>query len=121
MHTGQMPHRTGVVENHTLPDGRRSFMEILSDSGYQTLGAGKMHFAFESGMATLWDFTERRISDTGDDEPNDFRRTLEESGLGHVAIRPAFAVRCTISQVSQLPPRLNQTSWTADSSTRIRN
>ena len=46
LHTGEMPHKTGVYENYTLPSEkvRKSFMQHLQDNGYETFGAGKNAF-----------------------------------------------------------------------------
>ncbi|HKJ85953.1 MAG TPA: sulfatase-like hydrolase/transferase [Spirochaetia bacterium] len=116
MHTGQAPHRTGVFENTQLPEGRRSFMEMLRDAGYQTYGAGKMHFTFPSGLATTWGFDERATCESKDGSENDFQRFLEANGFGHV--QDPKGVRSEmyyIPQVSQLPPHLHHTAWTVDS------
>ena len=117
MHTGQMPHRTGVVENTQMPDGRRSFMEILRDAGYQTYGAGKMHFTFATGLTTKWGFDERAVCDSRERAENDFHKSLEANGFGHV--EDAKGVRSEmyyVPQVSQLPAGLHHTAWTVDSS-----
>src|SRR5690606_11715724 len=64
MKTGQMPHRTDCTVNQRMPDGRKSFMEILSANGYQTHGVGKMHFSFkDKGMWAMWGYESRDVSE----------------------------------------------------------
>ena len=42
---GQYPMHTGCYENTVMPtDGRETFMEALTKSGYRTHGIGKCHF-----------------------------------------------------------------------------
>ncbi len=116
MHTGQLPHRTGVFENTQLPPGRRSFMEMLYEAGYQTFGSGKMHFTFPTGPATKWGFEERADSDPKDPAENHFRQNLERHGFGHVVdTKGVRSEMYYIPQVSQLPPQLHHTAWTVDS------
>jgi len=100
MHTGQLPHRTGVFENYEMPMGRRSFMEILSDSGYQTFGTGKMHFTFKTGYHTLWGF-DKRAPDRNPEAPETFQLASE---------------MYYIPQVSPLTEKHHNTSWIADTS-----
>jgi choline-sulfatase len=117
MHTGLLPHKTGVYENTQIPTGRTSFMEILRDNGYQTFGAGKMHFTFESGINELWGFDERATCESQDRSANDFLSSLDEAGYTHV--HDAKGVRSEmyyVPQVSQLPPELHHTAWTVNES-----
>ena len=116
MHTGQMPHRTGVTENHRMPGGRKSFMQILSENGYQTFGAGKMHFAFDTGLDTLWGFDERKVCELDHDlEKNDFYQSLKSEGFGHVYdYKGVRSEMYYIPQVSQLPAKRHHTAWTVD-------
>lgn len=117
MMTGQLPHRTNCTVNEQMPEGRKSFMEILSQHGYQTHGVGKMHFTFADGGAeALWGFESRDISEEGGVE-DDFKRFLEENGYGHV--HDPQGVRSEmyyIPQPSQLPAHLHNTSWVVDRS-----
>lgn len=116
MHTGEMPHDTGVFENTQIPCGRRSFMEILSEHGYQTFGAGKMHFTFPSGPNELWGFDERKVCDNDRDlQKNDFYQNAKEHGYGYVYdYKGTKSEMYYIPQVSQLPESLHHTTWTAD-------
>ena len=43
--TGLPPHITGCTANNPMPQERSSFMQRLSEHGYQTAGIGKMHFS----------------------------------------------------------------------------
>lgn len=117
MHTGQMPHRTGVTENHHMPSGRKSFMQLLSKNGYQTFGAGKMHFSFDTGLNTLWGFDERKVCELDDDlDKNDFYQNAKAHGFGHVYdYKGVRSEMYYIPQVSQLPEKLHHSAWTADS------
>jgi arylsulfatase len=115
LHSGQMPHRTGVFENYQIPAGRRSFMECLTDGGYQTHGVGKMHFTFETGPETMWGFEGRTMSEGGKD--NAFSQNAKDHGYGHVT--DSSGVRSEmyyIPQVSPLPAELHHTSWSVDAS-----
>jgi arylsulfatase len=117
MHTGQLPHRTDCTVNQTMPDGSSSFMEILSDNGYQTHGVGKMHFTFkDKNPDTLWGFDSRDFSEEGGGN-DDFKTFLEENGYGHV--HDPQGVRSEmyyIPQPSQLPAHLHNTAWVVDKS-----
>jgi arylsulfatase len=117
MHTGQMPHRTGVFENRLMPEGRKSFMEILAANGYQTYGAGKMHFNFSTGPLTKWGFENRGVCDADHDwDHNDFIQNAIRNGYGHIAdFKGVKSEMYYIPQVSQLPARLHHSAWTVDS------
>jgi choline-sulfatase len=116
MHTGQMPHRTGIFENVGLPEGRKSFMEILSNYGYQTFGAGKMHFTFQTGLDTKWGFDQRALSEVQfSSEIDTFYQNYQKNGYDHVYEgKGSRSEMYYIPQVSQLPARLHHTSWTVD-------
>lgn len=117
MHTGLLPHRTGVFENTQLPEGRTSCMKVLQEGGYQTFGVGKMHFTFPSGGEALWGFDKRADCETNDRSANDFFRAIDERGYQHVhdtgGIRSEMYY---VPQVSQLPEDLHHTAWTANKS-----
>lgn len=117
LHTGQLPHRTDCVINEHMPEGHASFMEILSENGYQTHGVGKMHFHFADKPASeLWGFDSRDRSEE-DLAEDDFTLFLKENGYGHVhdphGVRSEYYY---IPQPSQLPERLHNTTWVADRS-----
>ena len=118
LHVGQLPHRTGVVENTVMPEGRTSFMEVLRDQGYQTFGAGKMHFTFPgTGRASMWGFEERAICDSPVHAQNDFYKNTRAHGYTHVHdLKGVRGEMYYIPQVSQLPAHLHHSAWTADSS-----
>ncbi|MEK3885017.1 sulfatase-like hydrolase/transferase [Paenibacillus sp. PL2-23] len=117
LHTGQLPHRTDCVINERMPEGHRSFMELLADQGYQTHGVGKMHFNFrDKPTSTLWGFESRDVSEEGGPR-DDFKIFLEENGYEHVhdpqGVRSEYYY---IPQPSQLPERLHNTTWVTDRS-----
>ena len=118
LHTGEMPHKTGMYENYTLPSEkvRKSFMQHLQDNGYETFGAGKMHFTFPEGSCTKWGFDERKVCDEDHDmEKNDFYKDIKKEGYGHVTdYKGARSEMYYIPQVSQLPERLQHSHWTVD-------
>jgi arylsulfatase len=121
MHTGQMPHRTGVFENVTIPEGRTSFMEILSENGYQTFGAGKMHFTFKAGLDTKWGFESRALSEVKySPDIETFYQNYTKNGYDHVyEAKGSRSEMYYIPQVSQLPAKLHNTSWTVDACLRF--
>lgn len=119
MMNGQMPHRTGCVDNNIMPGGCKSFMEILSEHGYQTHGVGKMHFTFkDGGSMAMWGFESRDTSEEVDGaKRDDFKISLKDAGYDHV--KDPHGVRSEmyyIPQPSQLPARLHNTTWVADKS-----
>lgn len=118
MHTGQMPHRTGIFENGTMPEGRKSFMEILSENGYQTFGAGKMHFTFDTGKSTKWGFDQRAVCDEDSLlEKNDFYQNAKKNGYEYVYdYKGVKSEMYYVPQVSQLPENLHHSAWTVNSS-----
>lgn len=118
MHVGKLPHRTGVVENTAMPEGRTSFMEILRDQGYQTFGVGKMHFTFPgTDLASLWGFEKRANCESAVHSKNDFYQNTRRHGYNHVhEVKGVKSEMYYIPQVSQLPAELHETAWTADAS-----
>ncbi len=115
--TGLLPHRSNCVINERMPEGNKSFMELLSENGYQTHGVGKMHFNFPGKPNTeLWGFESRDVSEEGGGR-DDFKLFLENNGYEHV--HDPHGVRSDyyyIPQPSQLPERLHHTTWVADRS-----
>ena len=114
--SGKAPHITGCVDNADGLNQSPSFMERLAVGGYQTHGAGKMHFSPELGD---WGFESRDVSeelntDSGNDDYSDF---LKESGYEHVldphGLRSEFYY---LPQPSQLPEKLHHSYWVADKS-----
>ena len=117
MHTGIMPCVSDCVMNETMPDGNRSFMEILSEHDYQTHGAGKMHFEFEGENPDfLWGYEKRDVSEECV-LSDDYTAFLKENGYDHV--HDPHGVRSEmyyIPQPSQVPARLHNSSWVVDKS-----
>lgn len=113
--SGLPPHLNGCVDNGAPIDPKLpSFINHLADSGYQTHGAGKMHF---TPAKRLWGFEERDISEEGAGEDDDFVRFIRENGYDHVD--DPHGVRSEmyyLPQPSQLPERLHHTRWVADKS-----
>ena len=97
MVTGRMPYITDCVDNESS-NYRKSFIEVLSDNGYQTLGIGKMHFTIkrdrsvcteEQDLESLlgtnndiydhWGFEKRSTSETRTDD--DYETYVRENGF----------------------------------------
>lgn len=118
MHTGKMPHHTGVFENNQMPNKFPSFMELLSEEGYQTFGTGKMHFSFETGLSTPWGFDKRSVCDEDENlDKNDFYQANKKAGYGYVHdYKGVKSEMYYIPQVSQLPAKLHHSTWTVDCS-----
>jgi arylsulfatase len=111
---GQYPMHTGTYENGLMPtDGRESFMEALSNSGYYTHGIGKCHFTPDSQSLLGFDSRERQEELTDlplEQEP--YLKRLKDSGFGHVC--EPYGIRGEMyytPQPSQLPEHLHPTHW----------
>ncbi|MFP3904481.1 MAG: sulfatase-like hydrolase/transferase, partial [Armatimonadota bacterium] len=113
---GQYAHQTGCTANSPMPQERTSLMERLQAGGYQTHGAGKMHFTPDSHK--LWGYESRDYSEEGGmNEEDDFCNFLRDNGYGHVAA--AHGVRSEyyyLPQPSQFPERLHHSHWVVDRS-----
>lgn len=113
---GQYAHETGCTANSPMPQERTSLMERLQADGYQTHGAGKMHFNPDSHK--LWGYDARDYSEEGGmNENDDYCNFLCENGYDHVIA--AHGLRSEyyyIPQPSQFPQRLHHSHWTADRS-----
>lgn len=115
--TGLYCHNTGLSKNGIMPRGDVSIMETLRDAGYQTLGAGKMHFTFEGegGMA-MWGYDKRYTSEeVNGARRDDYKNYLADNGYGYV--KDIHGVRSEMyytPQPSQLPAKHHHTTWAAD-------
>lgn len=113
--TGQPPHKTGCFNNGPMPQDLPSFVERLAGLGYQTHGAGKMHFTPDH--TRMWGFASRDISEELQESNNHFPQFLREHGFAHVeeplGLRGEYYY---IPQPSQLPATLHESSWVADRS-----
>lgn len=113
--TGLPPHETGCTANNPMPQDRPSFMQRLSEQGYQTTGIGKMHFSPDPYLD--WGFEQRIYSEEGATPGDEFMAYLVEQGYGHV--QDVHGVRGEyyyIPQPSQLPAERHHTHWIADRS-----
>jgi len=99
-----------------MPQERTSLMEILQDAGYQTHGAGKMHFSPDSHK--LWGFDARDYSEEGGMRRNDdYHIFLRENGFDHIIDPQGMRSEWYyIPQPPQLPERLHHTQWATDRS-----
>ena len=113
--TGLPPHRTGVFDNGSKPPVQPpSLMQRLTEAGYQTHGAGKMHFVPDANA--LWGFGSRDVSEEMGTQ-DDYARFLLASGYDHVEDRQGVRSEMYyVPQPSQLPARLHTTTWSADRS-----
>jgi arylsulfatase len=113
--TGQPPHRTGCTANNPMPQDETSFMQRLSEQGYQTAGIGKMHFSPDPYLD--WGFEQRIYSEEGATPGDEFMAYLDEQGYGHVhdvhGVRGEYYY---LPQPSQLPAEHHHTHWIADRS-----
>ena len=111
--TGRAPHQSRCTDNNDAGGNETSLMQCLHDAGYQTHGAGKMHFA---PVDKMWGFESRDISEEGGGA-DDYRKFLDEHGYDHVedphGVRSEYYY---LPQPSQLPARLHPTTWTTDRS-----
>ncbi|WP_428386219.1 sulfatase family protein [Mucisphaera sp.] len=115
--TGLPPHVTGCVDNLPLTSDASSFAEHLSDAGYQTHAAGKMHFTPDPLRS--WGFEGRDVSEEEEQagDQDDYRQYLASAGYWHVmephGIRSEFYY---IPQPSQLPAKHHHSHWVVDRS-----
>ncbi len=115
MVTGLPPHATGCYDNAPMPQNIPSFMEGLAELGYQTHGAGKMHFTPDHRR--MWGFETRDVSEEIQYEGSDFVDHLREHGYGHVTEPHGHRSEYYyIPQPSQLPQHLHESWWVADRS-----
>ena len=116
MVTGLPPHRNGCFDNGFPVDpSLPSFMDKLTDQGYQTHGVGKMHFTPDSKR--MWGFASREFSEEMGGQADDFRKCIDAHGYEHVDDRHGVRGEMYyIPQVSQLPAHLHETHWVADRS-----
>ena len=118
MATGLAPHRTGMVNNRV--DGGEpptSFMQRLTEGGYQSHGVGKMHFVPDP--LALWGFESRDVSEEGltQEQGDAYARFINDNGFGHVYEPHGLrSEHYYLPQPSQLPARLHHTQWVADRS-----
>jgi arylsulfatase len=115
--TGQYPHKNGCFDNgFPCAKDRPTMMGMLSESGYDTHGVGKMHF---SPKGDLWGFHSREIQEeiAGEVAGDDYLEFLHREGFGHVHDpMGARGEMYYIPQISQLPARLHPSTWVADRS-----
>ena len=113
--TGQPPHLTGCTANNPMPQDRASFMQHLSQSGYQTAGIGKMHFSPDPHK--MWGYEHRVFSEEGASPDDEFVAYLNQQGYDHV--QDPHGVRSEyyyLPQPSQLRAEHHHTHWIADRS-----
>ena len=111
----QYPTRTDCWDNGTMPDGRDSFMDALTQAGYRTYGIGKCHFTPDP--LALRGFQSREIQEELPAERTPYTESLIASGFDHCY--EAHGVRGEmyyIPQPSRLPARLHPTQWIGDRS-----
>jgi len=124
LHYGQYPTHTGCYCNAPMPlDGRSSYVERLTQSGYRTHSIGKCHFYPDTyglnGYQTR-EFQEEMGWDNLDKET--FLQQLVEKGFGY-AIEPN-GVRSEmyyIPQPSRLPQQLHATQWIGERTVEFLN
>ena len=116
LHYGQYPLNTNCYSNgYSMPeDGRKSYVDALTEAGYRTHGVGKTHFSPKyqdmRGYQTR-DMQEEVMSKGGDD----YVKYIEDVGYGHV-FEPhgARGEMYYMPQPSALPVKHHPTNWVAD-------
>ncbi|MCL5269029.1 MAG: sulfatase-like hydrolase/transferase, partial [bacterium] len=119
---GQYPLHTGCYENTAMPadataspDGRQTFMGVLTEAGYRTHGIGKCHFNPNGHGLRGFQSRERQEEGGHGAEVDEYSKFLYDQGWRHV-LEP-HGVRGEmyyIPQPSQLPARLHPTQWIGD-------
>ncbi len=110
--TGRLAHRTGCFENGSpMPANVPTMMQVLRDAGYQTHGAGKMHFVPANRD---YGFTSADLCDGRD---NAYLRFIRAQGFAEV-YNPGGMLgdMYYIPQVSPMPPALHNSTWVAERS-----
>lgn len=114
--TGRLPHRTGCFENGSpMPDPAEvpTMMRLLREAGYQTHGAGKMHFVPPDRD---YGFESMTLSERVAGE-NRYQAFVRAHGLEEV-FNPLGMTgdMYYIPQVSPVPQAVHNTTWVADQS-----
>jgi choline-sulfatase len=114
--TGRLPHRTGCFENGSPmphPDETPTTMRLLRAAGYQTHGAGKMHFV---PADRDYGFESAALSDRSAGE-NEYARFVRQQGFVEV-FNPGGMTgdMYYIPQVSPVPQAVHNTAWIAERS-----
>lgn len=118
---GQYAHKTACYENrYAMPQPsaeRPTFMQALTEAGYQTHGVGKMHFTPD--RHALMGFETRDEAEEGQKSvaDDDYLTWLQEQGLGHVHdVNGVRGEMYYVPQPSQLPPWAHNSHWVSDRS-----
>lgn len=117
MITGHYPGRTGCFSNADKmpPAEQPSFMDRLTQAGYQTHGIGKCHFTPDNNALRGFSSRESQEEIPRDRTSDDYARTLVERDYGWVlephGIRGEMYY---IPQPSLLPEKEHPTHWIGD-------
>jgi arylsulfatase A-like enzyme len=118
---GQYPSNTGCYENTGMPtDGRDTFMQALTASGYCSHGIGKCHFTPDPDA--LRGFSSRESQEELRLEPKSDEYLSYLHSHGYKYICDPHGVRGDmyyIPQVSQLPQEYHPSHWIGDRSIRF--
>ncbi len=112
--TGQPAHITGCSDNSPLLKDMPSFIEHLSDAGYQTHGVGKMHFAPD--VFRMWGFESRDIAEESMRKGNDYMDLLKKKGFGYIEEGGMRSEYYYLPQPSQFSVEDHQSTWVGDRS-----
>ena len=104
-------------------DGRESFVDALTKSGYRTHGIGKCHFTPDIHALRGFQTREYQEHPHPDSERDDYCRFLKDNGYGDTlnqvdydGMRGPTGHLREIPQLSHLPEQLHPTQWTGDRS-----
>ena len=112
---GQYPQNTGCYANAPgTQDDRQTFMQVLTDSGYNTVGIGKCHF--DPDLYGLHGFEKRLVKEefVPDETKDDYRIYLKEKG--YADNKTAGGEMYYVPRPSHLKKEEHLSHWVADHS-----
>ncbi len=118
---GQYPMNSGCYSNDMgmPPQGRQTFMQMLTEAGYRTHGIGKMHF--KPDLLAPMGLESREISEEFcPADKDDYVKYVYRQGYDYV-VDPhgTRGDMYYIPQISPYPARLHPTQWVGDRTCRF--
>lgn len=112
--TGQYPARNGCYDNGFPMPERPTFMQCLTEGGYQTHGVGKMHFTPDSSALRGFQSRRRQEEVAAGSEADDYARYVHDQGLSHIHdLHGQRSEMYYIPQLAQMAPEHHPTAWVA--------